>query len=253
LFKKLLAGIGIGAAKVNLEIARRQVSLGESIEGVVKISGGSVDQQVEQINITLVLNSQYKHDDEFRNVRQEIGTVKVAEGMLIKADSPEVVIPVRLQLPYDIPISRGRTRYHFVTNLDIKNAVDPKDVDDIIILPNSYMQMVFDALSMLGFRDKPSSGDYNGRFQQFEYKPTRFMARELDELEMYLTASESELYIVMEIDKKTRGFLGKIADELDLDERHVSFTLPYSSMKSAEQVAATLKEIIENEYRKINF
>ncbi|OPX85727.1 MAG: Sporulation-control protein spo0M [Pelotomaculum sp. PtaB.Bin117] len=252
LFKNLLAGLGVGAAKVDLEINRAKVALGEVIEGEVKISGGNVDQQVEKINITLVLDSRYKHDDKYVNIRREIGTLKVADSMLIKAGSPEKTIPVRLQLPYDIPVSRGKTRYYFVTNLDIKKAVDPKDIDDVVVLPNPYMQMVFDALSMLGFRDKPSSGDYNGRFQQFEYKPTKFMARELDELEFYFVAEESQLYIVMEIDKKTRGFFGKLADDMDLDERRFSYTLPYSDMHSVEQVAATLKEIIENEYRKIN-
>lgn len=252
MFKNLLAGLGIGAAKVNLEITHPQVALGEVIEGGVRISGGNVDQQVEQINITLVLESIYKHDDKYVNIRHEIGTLKVADSMLIKAGSPETVIPVRLQLPYDIPVSWGRTRYYFLTNLDIKNAVDPKDIDEVLVLPNTYMQRVFDALSMLGFRDKPSSGDYNGRFQQFEYKPTGFMARELDELELYFVAGERELCIVMEIDKKTRGFFGMIADELDLDERRVSYTIPYSDMQSVEQVAAIIKEIIEGEYRKIN-
>lgn len=252
LLKNLLAGIGIGAAKVNLEINNSRVALGETIDGVVKISSGSIDQKVEQININLELASEYKHDDKLRSVRQKIGTIKVSDGMLIKSNSPEIVIPVRLQLPYNIPISRGRTRYYFVTNLDIKNAIDPKDVDEITIIPNYYLQMLFDAINLLGLRDKPSSGDYNGRLQQFEYKPTTFMYRELDEIELYFRTSKDDITIFMEIDKKTRGLLGKIIDDLDLDERHVSFTFPYSAMQGAEQVAIKLKEIIESEYRKIN-
>ncbi|OPX88290.1 MAG: Sporulation-control protein spo0M [Pelotomaculum sp. PtaB.Bin104] len=253
MFKNLLAGVGIGAARVDLEIQKRRIALGETIEGVVKIKGGNVDQQVDQINITLELASQYKHDHELRSVRQKIGTIKVSDGMLIKAGSPVLTIPVRLQLPYNIPVSMGRTRYYFVTNLDVKNAFDPKDIDEITVIPNAYMQMLFDAIKSLGFRDKPSSGDYNGRLQQFEYKPTRFMSKELDEIELYFRTSENDINIVIEIDKKSRGLLGKIADDLDLDERHVSFTLPYRSMQDAEQVAAKLKEIIESEYRKISF
>ncbi|BAF59641.1 MAG: sporulation protein [Pelotomaculum sp.] len=253
MLKKLLAGIGIGAASVNLEIPQPRVPIGGTVSGTVKVRGGSVDQKIEQIYITLVLDSSYKHDDETRHLRQEIGTVKVSDGMLVKANSPEVSIPVQLRLPYSIPISKGRSKYYFITGLDIKSAVDPKDQDEIVVLPNTYMQMFFDAVRLLGFREKPFSGDYNGRFQAFEYRPTSFMAGKLDEIEVYLNATEFALNVVMQIDKKVRGFWGKIADDLDLDERHVGFAFNYREMQNPNKVAARIKEIIEDEYRKISF
>jgi len=251
LFKKLLAGIGIGAASIDFEISQPSVQIGGTVSGMVKITGGAVDQKIEQVYITLVLDYHYTHDGQVKSLRREIGTVKVSDGMLVKANSPEINIPVELHLPYNIPVSKGRNKYYFVTGLDIKNAVDPKDYDEIIVLPNTYMQMFFDALRMLGFREKPSSGDYNGRFQLFEYKPTGFMSRKLDEIEVYLNATENLLNVVMQIDKKTKGFWGMIADELDLDERHLGFSLNYTEMENSDKVASILREIIENEYRKI--
>lgn len=251
--KKFLVGMGIGSARVDFEIPQPRVELGGTLSGTVKIYGGSVDQQIEEVSITLVVTSQFVHGEQVRGLREEIGTIKVADRMLVRANSPEITLPVNFKLPYNIPISRGRTKYHFETSLEIKNAVDPKDVDAVIVLPNAYMQMVFEALYSLGFRDKPTSGDYNGRFQQFEYKPTRFMARQLDELEVCMEDYEDRLNIYMEIDKKTGGFLGKLADDLDLDERHVGFSFLYRDMGNAEQVALTLKEIIEREYSKIAY
>lgn len=253
MFKKLLVGMGIGAAKVDFEIHQHRVEVGGIISGTVRICGGSIDQQVDEAYIKLVVTSSFAYEEQVRSIKQEIGAIKVADKLLVRANSPEIIIPVRFKLPYNIPISSGRTKYYFETGLDVKNAIDPKDVDVIIITPNVYMQMIFDALYSLGFRDKPMSGDYNGRCQKFEYRPTRFMARKLDELEVYLTAEEDRINVLMEIDKKTRGYFGKIADELDLNERHVGFSIPYHNMQNVDRVAVMLKNVIEDEYKKIHY
>lgn len=253
MFKKILAGLGIDGAKVDFVIPQNQVELGGVIDGKVCVRGGAVDQEIEEITIALVVTSRYKHGDEARNIKQEIGSAKVANRMPVKANSPEVVIPVRFKLPYNIPFSTNTTKYHFETGLDIKNAVDATDIDEIIIRPHYPVQCILSALTGLGFRSKPHTGDYNGRFQQFEYTPTKFMKGKLDEIEMYLETSEDRVHIMLQIDKKTRGLFAKLADDLDLDERHVSFTLPYSQITSPEQVGTTLKDIIEREYNKIDW
>lgn len=253
MFKKILAGLGIDAAKVNLEIDKNRVELGGDIRGELFICGGAVEQQVEEISIALVLTSQYKHEDQVRQVRKEIGNVKVADRMQIEANAPEIRMPVHFKLPYNIPITAGSTQYHLQTSLDIKNAIDPKDIDEIKVLPNEPLQRVFDALKLLGFRAKSRSGDFNGRFQQFEYIPTGFMKGKLDELEICMEAQENKVNIMMQVDKKSRGIFGKLIDDLDLDERHVIFSLSYSQMNSADQVASTLKDIIEEQYNNICF
>ncbi|WP_242653731.1 sporulation protein [Thermincola potens] len=250
MLKKLLASVGIGSAKVDLEIPNPQVELGGILEGVVKIKGGSVEQEIEKIYINLVLNSKYGSGDETKPVSRTVGTVKVTDKLTL-APGQEKTIPVNFEIPLDIPISKGRTRYYLKTGLDIEQALDPTDLDDIKILPNKYMKMLFDAVSALGFREKHNSGDYNGRYQEFEYRPTSFMARELDEIELYPTAGEQELNVVIQIDKRNRGLFGSLLDDLDLDERYVRIRIPYSQMNDVTQVANFLRETIESEYRKI--
>jgi len=250
MFKKMLASLGIGSAEVNLEIPKPQAELGGVLEGTVEIKGGNIEQEVEKIYINVVLTSAYKSGDETKTVSRVISSVTVGEKMNIKPGQKER-IPVSFQIPYNIPISKGRTRYYLRTGLDIKQALDPADHDEITILPNKYLQMLFDAVAKLGFMEKRKSGDYNGRFQEFEYKPSNFMVRELDEMEIYPVAGERELSVVMQIDKKNRGLFGGLLDDLDLDERYIRFSLPYTQMDSVAQVSDLLKDEIEREYRKI--
>ncbi|NHM28418.1 sporulation protein [Desulfofundulus sp. TPOSR] len=247
---KLLASIGIGSARVNLEVAGTAVPLGGILNGTIRIQGGNVEQQVDKIYINLILSSAYKAGDQTRNIRRIIGTVTVGEKMVVRPGE-EKVYPVSFQIPFGLPISRGRTRYFLQTGLDIPQAIDPVDHDPIQIVPNREFKMFFDALRFLGFREKPGCGDYNGRFQEFEYRPTTYFARELDEIEVYPVAGERELVVVMQLDKKARGLFGSLLDELDLDERFVRFTIPYSEIDSVAGLAGMLRSIIEREYRKI--
>lgn len=251
MFKKILAGLGIDGAKVNFEIDSDVVELGGVVSGKVYVAGGAIDQEIEEITISLEVTSRYKVEDTVRHLHTEIAGGKVADKMFVKANAPEIVIPLQFKLPYNIPITSGATKYHFKTNLDIRNALDAKDIDEITVRPNRPVLILFDALSLLGFRSKPSFGDFNGRFQKFEFTPTSFLRGKLDELELYMETYEDRIIVMLQIDKKAKGLYAKLADDLDLDERYVNLTLPYAQITNPQQVSERLKDIIEREYNKI--
>ena len=171
---------------------------------------------------------------------------------MVKANSPEISFPIQFELPYNIPISTPYTRYQFRTNLDIPNALDAKDIDEITIRPNHYVQCLLDAIELLGFRSKGESGSFNGKFQQFEYVPTKFLRGKLDELEVYFEAQEDRINIMLQIDKKVKGFFASTIDDLDLDERHVNFSLSKDQLRACEHTSEILARIIRQEYEKIS-
>lgn len=250
MLNKILAIIGIGSAKVELEVANSNVEIGSFLEGTIYIKGGNLEQIVEQIHIRLILNSTYGSGDETRHITRTLETAKVADQITLHPGQ-QLSIPIKFPIPINLPISRGRTRYHLLTILDIEQAIDPTDRDEITVIPNPYLKMLFDAANILGFVEKHDSGDFNGRYQEFEYRPTSFMAGKLDEIELYPTAGEQELTVAMQLDKRNRGLFGSFLDELDLDERYVHFRLPYSEMTDSAQVADILRDIIQREYHKI--
>jgi len=130
--------------------------------------------------------------------------------------------------------------------LDINQVINPKDSVPVTIIPNRYMKMVFEAFSTLGFKEKSGFGDYNGRYQEYAYIPTTFMAQELDEIELFPFIREQEISIAMNIFTKTWGFF---SSDKDLEERCEQLRLPYKQIISSSQIAEMLKEIIQHEYR----
>ncbi|HBS44485.1 MAG TPA: sporulation protein SpoOM, partial [Paenibacillus sp.] len=49
MFKRMLASAGIGAAKVDLMLHQDFVNAGDTISGTVRIQGGRVDQEVDDV------------------------------------------------------------------------------------------------------------------------------------------------------------------------------------------------------------
>ncbi len=252
MLEKMLASMGIGAATIDLEIPNPQVEPGESLKGTVKISGGSVEQEVKKIEISLMLKSSYYEKKQSRILNKEVSSVIIAEKMVITPGYEEV-IPVSFEIPFarNMPISRGRTRYYLQTKADIRKAIDPVDHDDILVIPNTYLKMFFDAMATLGFHEKKHSGDFDGVLQEFSYDPTTFFAQELEEIRVYAKVKKSEMDLTIKMNKKNRGLIENLVDDIDPNMAVIQFTLIFSKMENIQKTADYLKEVLEQECRKL--
>lgn len=245
MLKELMATIGIGSAKVKLKTESPEVEIGGTYKGYIEIKGGSVEQVVKKVYVNLVLTSAYGSGSNIRHVNRTISTVTVMNKMILKPDQ-DLFIPIEFKIPLNIPVTKGRTRYYIMAGLEINQAIDPKASMPVKILPNSYMQMVFEAFSMLGFKEKAGFGDFAGMYQEFEFVPTKFMSEELDVIEIFPSTGEEEILISLHIIKSSWGCFGSV--DIDPDERYKRFRLPYDEMTSSSQLAEKLQEIIKLEY-----
>ncbi len=252
MLEKFFASIGIGSAKADLEIPNPEARLGSTLQGAARIKGGNAEQEIAKMYITLALQSSYFDGSQTRPYNQNISIIKVAENLVVKPGQ-EMAVPISLEIPNErhLPVSRGVTRYHLRTSLEIPHAVNPVDLDDITIVPGKYLEILLEALVSLGFREQDDTGQYNGRYQQFKYKPSELFAQELDEIRVYPICHEDEMLLAMVLDKKEAGILGSILHGIHLDEKSFKIRIPYSEMNSVDQVADRLKEIIKQEYQKI--
>ena len=252
LFRKVLTGIGIGSARVDLVLAKSKFAAGERITGELQIKGGILDQKVDQVYLKLVLTSSFRKDKQVQQVTREFDHETIAAGFEIAAGGQLQPLPVSYILPEDIPVSTFSTKYYLVTGLDVAMAVDPKDNDLIEVLPGRRQAIVMQAIEKeLGFRRKQRTGEYNGRVQEFEYYPTSFMRGKLDELEVVYLPQRDGVSLYLQIDKKARGLIGLLASDWDLDERHVSVLIPNGQITAPAEVASRLADLLEREYRKI--
>ncbi|MGG3892830.1 sporulation protein [Geobacillus stearothermophilus] len=243
LFKKLLSSIGIGAAAVDTKLAKAQYVQGETVEGVVDIRGGSVEQHIDEIYLALVTTYIREIDDKKFEEKAVLARYKVSGSLTIGPNETKT-IPFQFALPYDVPVTLGSSRVWLQTGLDIKMALDPQDRDHLAIEPHPLVAAFLEAARQLGFRLHHVQCEQAPRYwqrrlpfvQEFEFKPASgpFKGR-FDELEAIFFVSEHGVEAILEIDRKARGFAGLLSEALDMDETLVRFTYGPSDVASLAQ------------------
>lgn len=248
MIKKLLSSIGIGAAKVDTQLEKVTFNPGEEIKGIVMITGGNVEQQIDEIYITLMTSYIREKDD--RQVRETVILEKY------KLNNPFEItpngrqdLPFQFTLPTDIPITKGKTKIWLQTGLDIKNAVDPKDNDYIEIKPHPLVQSFLDAVREIGFitrevecKTAPRAMRKTYPFiQEFEFVPTTgIFSGRLDELEAIFSVDNNQVEAFLQIDRKARGLGSLLSEALNMDESYASFRFGHEDIPELNRKLTTL-------------
>ncbi|MCG3083307.1 sporulation protein [Anoxybacillus sp. LAT_35] len=249
LFNKVLASIGIGAAKVDTKLHESHLLLGESVTGVVEVTGGNIEQQIDDIYLSLCATYTKEVDDRKVTKQAIIEKWKIAQSFKIRAGEKKE-FPFSFSLPLDTPITVGKTRVWLHTGLDIKNAVDPTDEDYIRVQPTRVMDAVFQVMENLGFRLKEAEckeAAYHVRkrlpfVQEFEFVPVSGEFRgKLDEVEIiFFPHALDECELLIQVDRRARGLAGLFAEALDLDETFIRVTIREQHMHTLQTDLASL-------------
>lgn len=254
-FKKFLASVGIGAAKVDTHLAQNSLCPGEMLAGEVYIRGGDVTQEIDDIYLKIATEyeREYEQGDKERTICEECVLVKylLSERFSLQPQE-EKIIPFSLQLPYETPLTMGRQPVYLRTGLDIKQAINPKDRDEIAVKPHPLMQGVLEAIENLGFHLREVDCEYAPHsyrtypfVQEFEFRPTGKYRNHLDELEVIFALNSDQLEVLLQIDKRARGFKGWLNEALDLDEHYDRFYVTQSNLYR-EGIAAKIDSILQN-------
>lgn len=242
MLNRFLASIGIGSAVIDTVLEQSQYMPGEEVRGVVRIRGGNVDQEIEQISLSVMTEYiRESNDNKFRE-RCEIARHRIHHPFTLRAKE-SLEVPFRFQLPYETPVTFGSTPVWIKTALGIRGAVDPGDNDRIQVRPTPQMDTVHRALDQLGFRLRKADCEhvrgYGSRVpfvQEFEYVPTAHFRGQLDELEVVFKQREGELELILQIDRRARGLASLFAEALDLDESFVRVRLTHADLAQGPAV-----------------
>jgi sporulation-control protein len=250
LFNKALARIGIGAARVDAKLVNDEFRAGEKIEGIVEVYGGNVEQKIDSIYLRLFTTYVKERDDKKYKQDIELNTFKINDPFTIQPSETKS-IPFTFQLPDDTPVTLGRTRVWVATSLDIKDAVDPSDIDHVKVLPNLMVTSAIEAMEQLGFRLRQVECEEAPRrmrkrlpfVQEFEFVPSGGLyAGKVDEIEIIVQPSGLHDYdLFIEVDRRARGFGGFLSEMLDADE---SLVHVHVSEKEIPQLKNILTSII---------
>ncbi|MDR7239493.1 sporulation protein [Neobacillus drentensis] len=243
-FNKVFASVGIGSAAVDTKLEKDTYMPGEIVNGVVEIKGGKVGQQVDEIYLTLNTTYLRESDDKKYTVTASIDRFRLTTPFNVRPNEKKD-IPFSFQLPFDTPLSIGRSKIWVTTGLDIKGGVDPSDKDYLKIVPNQLMSAVFKAIDNLGFRIREADCEeaprrLRGRLpfvQEFEFVPTSGLFRgRLDELEVvFFPSGNGSLDIVFQVDRRARGLAGLFSEAMGADETNVRMSVSNADISNLQQ------------------
>lgn len=243
-FNKVFASVGIGAAAVDTKLEKDTFMPGETVQGVVVIRGGKIEQQIDEIYLALNTTYLRESDDRKYTVNATVERFRLTTPFSIRPNENKE-IPFSFQLPFDTPLSIGRSKIWVTTGLDIKGGVDPSDKDFLKVIPNPLMSAVFSAVDNLGFRIREADCEeaprrLRGRLpfvQEFEFVPASGPYRgRLDELEViFFPAGNGTLDIMFQVDRRARGLSGLFSEALGADETNVRLTVTNTDIPFLQQ------------------
>lgn len=244
-FNKIMATVGIGGVKVDTILNSKITKPGGEISGIVNVKGGNVDQDIKDINLSLIVRVKEKDDDDDEIDRDDYDTEKeykeacddaisyddkmvikhmVTEGFKIRKGE-HLEFPFKFQVPLEVPVSIvGAYKFEKIklfveTELELGNFLsnnkEDKDYVEVEALPN--MVSFFDAILKLGFifykadveEGRKIAGSNYKFFQEIEFYPSSQFPN-IKELEITFLAKPQEVLISLEIDKKRGGDTARV-------------------------------------------
>lgn len=251
-FNKMLARVGVGAAKIDTVVEQREYYPNSEIRGVVYIQGGNVDQEVGNIYIEVMTQYIREEDDKKHHVNYTIAKHRVSERTTVKSNQ-KTEVPFSFILPPQTPLTLGNQKVWLHTGLDIEMSMDPTDQDYIVVRPHPYMDTVLEATELLGFRFKASSVEYASRapfgvpyVQEIEFYPGPDFKGQITELELMMAFRGDGLQVLVEVDRRGRGLGGFFASAFDMDERQAWLDLSAAELnRGVHHVADRLEYLID--------
>ncbi|MBZ9749629.1 sporulation protein [Deinococcus sp. HMF7604] len=209
--KRMMAAVGVGGARVDAQVQNPAVRIGESVNGVIVVTGGGVDQRIERINLGLA--TRYKHDDTY--VHHQLSKVAVVPGFDLRPGERRE-FPFSIPVPAGTPLTLSGTSVWLATDADIAGAADPGDQDTLQILPSREMETLFMAAQQLGFQLSGSEVEYHhGRIaQEISFRPP-YGQYKIAEIEMMIFPQMGGLDVILEVDRRATGMASIFTSETE--------------------------------------
>lgn len=244
-FKKTLASIGIGSARVDSVVQQEFLTPGENINVTIEVYGGSTPQEIE--NIDLKVYCRYFDEEKVESNSNDSSherTRKISKNYVLASwtlpysftieSGQHRQFDVELILPLNTPVSIGDTKVWLETGLDISLAKDPTDKDMLTIRPDAMLDGIFAELEEQGLRIRQVECEAATGFslpfvQEFEFVPTTGPFHGLwRELEIVVHRHPEALELWFEIDRQKEGIGGMLSSLLGAGKLKRNLKLPVS-------------------------
>ncbi len=226
MFRQLFAAIGIGNASVDTQLFNNQIMPGQELKGQVVVRGGSIDQDIEHLTISVMTRVEVESGNGEYATDQPTQRILISNRFTIRARQ-ELVFPFAFQLHPETPVSDfdtfgisiNRTAVWIHTDLGIAWATDAIDKDWLYVLPTPAMQYIHNAMIQLGYglyladveRGQLRGSGFQsslGCYQELEYRPSGWSnTLGFREIEISFVTMPYETGVLIEADRSWRNDL----------------------------------------------
>ncbi|MBD0418458.1 sporulation protein [Streptomyces sp. TRM S81-3] len=226
-FRTFLSSMGINAPAVDTVPGRDAVRPGEELPFEVVVRGGGADVKVDRLAVELLIRVEDSESTETGWTNPHV-LASSDTGSFALAAKEDRVFESSLVIPWEMPLTHALgnrlkgARCALRTTMEIDNAVDRGDFDEIAVHARPVQDAMFQAFADLGFRfDEAEVKQYYRNFQQTQTLP---YCQELefwfpssyhrqDQLEMSVITADAES---VEVIPGAAGSFLFAADELDV-------------------------------------
>ena len=245
-FKKILASLGVGTAKIDTQLHTAEIRLGEPLHGQLIVTGGSVAQHINDIYIIVKTKYRKLGLDTAYFTNGTVCHFKVVEAFTIESGETKH-IPFSLTLPLYTPVTDHLSVLWLQTHLDIQAAIDQEDEDYLIVTPFPFMQSVLSSIESIGFQkqevvceDSSLEGMLpfdTGFYQVFRFIPTTDTFKNIHHINIVLNPlSLEELEITFEIHRTPHNAFETMKEQLGLDVLTTNITVTQQQVHSLKQL-----------------
>ena len=225
MFKKMLASMGAGGGSVETTLSTPSAYPGGVVEGTIDVRGGSVEQDIEYVAVSLVARVEVESGDSEYDANISFHEQRLT-GPFKLEPSAQHQMPFQLQIPWECPFNViGGQQLHkcFVgvrTELEIARSLDKTDVDPLAVYALPAHERLLAAFTRLGFRFTGADmekGRVTGSslpfYQEIEFAPSPQFARAFNQLEVTFITRPQDMDVILEVDKRG-GFLTEGTDQI---------------------------------------
>ncbi|OEJ49592.1 sporulation protein [Streptomyces agglomeratus] len=213
-FKKLLGSLGVGGPTVDTVLEGGPVQPGGTLHGQLRLVGGKVDFDIEQITLELVARVEAEHDDGEAEKAVSFERFIVGGGFRL-AEGERRSIPFAVTVPWETPVTELHGQPLGVvlglrTELAVVGGKDKGDLDPLTVRPLPAQEAVLEAFGQLGFGFKSADLEYGHIggasqqlpfYQEVELTPAPQCAHAMREIEVTFLANPGGMEVVLEADK----------------------------------------------------
>lgn len=226
MFRQLFAAVGFGSASVDTQLFNNQIMPGQEVKGQVVVRGGSIDQDIEHLTLSVMTRVEVESGDSEYSSDQPTQRILISNRFTIRARQ-ELVFPFSFQLHPETPVSNfdslgisyNRSAVWIHTDLGIAWAADATDKDWLYVLPTPAMQHIHYAMQQLGYNlylADVERGQLNGTgfrsslgcYQELEYRASGWSnPLGYKEIEISFVTMSYETGVLIEADRTWRSDL----------------------------------------------